>query len=107
MIHLWFMHDDSLPHLFLATREVVNNLFPTRFTGRGGPTVWSAISPDLNPFDFYLRRYLKSAVYAAEVSDVQYWQQRTQNGFVRPGVFQRVIHSAGALRLALKLKSGH
>lgn len=51
---LWFMHDGAPPHFLLAFREFLNNLFPERWMGRGGPTAWSAPSSDLNPLHFYL-----------------------------------------------------
>jgi hypothetical protein len=50
-------------------------LFPEQETGQGGPTAWSARSPDFNHLDFYLCGHLKAAVYATEVSDIQDWQQ--------------------------------
>jgi hypothetical protein len=44
------------------------------------------------PFRFLSRAHLKTTVYAIEVSDVQDWQQRTQNDFqiirTTPAVFQ-------------------
>ena len=62
--------------------------------GRGGPTTWTAPSADCNPLHFCLWRHQNSAVYAAEVSDVPFLQQRTQNGFdtirMRRGILQRV-----------------
>ena len=35
---LWFMHDGVPPLFLLAFREFLNNLFPERWMGRGGPT---------------------------------------------------------------------
>lgn len=80
-IHLWFMHDDAPPHLFLALQQFLNNVFPEQQIGRGGPTARPASSPELNPSHFYLWWHLQSAVCAAEVGDAQDLQQRTQNGF--------------------------
>ena len=58
-----------------------------------------------NPYYFYLWGHLQSTVCATEVSDVQNFQQWTQNGFemirAKPGIFQRIRQSQ---RPALKLK---
>jgi hypothetical protein len=92
---------------FLECREVLHNVFPEHWIGRSGPSAWPARSPDLNPLDFHLRRHPNSTVYAAEVSDVQGLQQRTQNGFdmilTIPGIFRRVTQSV-VRRATLKLK---
>ena len=45
-------------------QEEVNETFPNRWIGRGGPIAWPARSPDLNPLDFFLWGHMKSIVYA-------------------------------------------
>jgi hypothetical protein len=69
-------------------------VFPEQWLGRGGPAAWPVRCPDLNPLDFYLWEHLKPTVCTTEVSDVQDWQQRIQNGFemvrTTPGIFQPV-----------------
>jgi hypothetical protein len=52
-----------------AVRDVHNNTCHDRWIGRGGPTAWSARSPDLNPLDFYLWKHLKALMYAAPVDN--------------------------------------
>jgi hypothetical protein len=63
-------HDGAPPYLLLALWEFFNSMFPEQWVGRGGPTALPARSHDFNPLDFYLSGYLKSTVYAKEVSDV-------------------------------------
>jgi hypothetical protein len=69
-------------------------VFPEQWIGQGGPTAWTAPSPDLNPIDFYTWGHLQSTVCATEVSDIQDLQQQIQNGFemirMTPGTFQLV-----------------
>ena len=89
MVHVWWCSAIFL----LAVREFLNSVFPEQWVGRGGPTAWPALSPDLFTSHLYLWRHLKSTVCATEVSDVQDKQQRKQNGFdmirATPGIFQR------------------
>lgn len=60
---LWFQHDGAPGHYATAVRSYLDELFPGRWIGRGGPREWPPRSPDLNPLDFYLWGYLKSIVY--------------------------------------------
>jgi hypothetical protein len=38
-------------------------MYPNRWIGRGGLRHWPALSPDLNPLDFFLWGYVKNVVY--------------------------------------------
>lgn len=59
----WFQQDGAPPHYFLPAREIINEYFPNRWIGRGGPIRWPARSPDLTPMDFFYWPKLKSRVY--------------------------------------------
>lgn len=59
----WFQQDGAPPHYGLNIRAVLNQNFPNRWIGRGGPVNWPARSPDLNPLDFFYWGKLKSRVY--------------------------------------------
>jgi hypothetical protein len=48
------MHDGAPPHFSIAVREFLDNMYPARWIGWGGPIVWPRRSPDLNPVDFHL-----------------------------------------------------
>jgi hypothetical protein len=82
----------------------LKKLYPEQWVGRGVPVR----CPDLNPLDLYHWEHLKPTVYAKEVSDVQDWQQRIQNGFetvrTTPGIFQPVRKS---LFSCVEAKGGH
>ena len=46
-----FQLDGALSHLGLRVRKAVDDKFPNRWTGRDGPTLWPAQSPDITPLD--------------------------------------------------------
>ena len=48
------MHDGAPAHFSLVAREFLNATYEDRWIGRGGPHLWPARSPDLNPLDFFL-----------------------------------------------------
>jgi hypothetical protein len=53
-------------HLFSNSRqpkEILDEQYPDRWIGRGGPRSWPARSPDLNPLDFFLWGHVKNVVY--------------------------------------------
>lgn len=39
--------------MYLAVRELLNRIFPYRWTGRRGAVEWSSRSPNLNPIVFF------------------------------------------------------
>lgn len=94
---IWFMHDGAPPHFALIAREFLNNNYPARWIGRGGPQLWPARSPDLNPLDFFLWGYLKSLVYTTPIENLEDLQNRILRGcdIIRntPGIFERVRQS--------------
>jgi hypothetical protein len=77
---MWFLHDGAPAHFSLTAREHLNNIFPHRWIGRGGPVAWPLHSPDLNPLDFYLWGHLKTLVYSNPTPDVDSLRQRVEQG---------------------------
>jgi len=67
MVHAWWCCTTFSSYILGITVQCV----PEKWIGQGGPTEWSAPSPDLNLLDFYLWGHLHSAVCATEFSDVQ------------------------------------
>lgn len=65
--NMWFMHDGAPPHFSIAVRQFLNNAYPNRWIGRGGPVACPPRSPDFNPLDFYLWGHLKNLVYSTPV----------------------------------------
>jgi hypothetical protein len=55
----WFQHDGTPPHFSRRAREILDQQYPDRWIGRGGPRNWPARSPDLNPLDFFLWGHVK------------------------------------------------
>lgn len=56
---MWFMHDGAPAHFSMLAREFLTVTYGDRWIGRGGPHLWPARSPDLNPLDFFLWGHLK------------------------------------------------
>jgi len=48
-------------------RDYLNESFPNRWLGHGGPVAWPPRSPDLTPLDFYLWGHVKTLVYESKV----------------------------------------
>ncbi|OXU22739.1 hypothetical protein TSAR_012347 [Trichomalopsis sarcophagae] len=51
--HIILMHDGAPAHFAIDVSNHLDNLFPGRWIGRGGPTPWPARSADLNPLDYF------------------------------------------------------
>lgn len=64
-----FQQDGAPPHWSLEVRKFLNDTFPHRWIGRGGPIPWPPRSPDITPLDFFLWGYVKDRVYATRVND--------------------------------------
>jgi len=62
-----FQHDGAPPHYTWHVREYLNESFPNRWLGRGGPVAWPPRSPDLKPLDYYLWGHMKTLVYEIKV----------------------------------------
>jgi len=62
-----FQHDGAPPHYTRQEREFLNESFPNRWLGRGGPIAWPPRPPDLTPMD-YLWGHMKTLVYKPKVN---------------------------------------
>lgn len=60
---LIFKHDGCPAHFRVTVRQYLNDLYPNRWIGRGGPIAWPARSPDLTPLDFFVWGRMKTLVY--------------------------------------------
>ena len=60
---MWFQHDGAPVHSTRIVRDWLDQRFPGRWIGRGGPVSWPLRSPDLNPLDFFLWGHVKAYVY--------------------------------------------
>lgn len=68
---MWFQQDGCPAHFRLTVRAHLNNQYPGRWIGRGGPINWPARSPDLTPLDFFLWGRLKDLVYFERPTTVE------------------------------------
>ena len=64
---LWFQQDGAPAHFVLDVREYLNNVFPNRWIGRGGPVQWPPHSSDLTPMDFFIWGEMKYLVYETPI----------------------------------------
>ena len=64
---MYFQHDGAPPHYTCRVRDFLNQSFPNRWLGRGGPIPWPPRSPDLTPLDYYLWGHMKTLVYETKV----------------------------------------
>jgi len=77
------MHDGAPAHFSLLVRQHLDEMFPGKWVGRGGPIAWPPRSPDLNPLDFFLWGYAKSLVYSSAVDNVETLRNRLWQLFRR------------------------
>jgi hypothetical protein len=61
----------------------LNQHFPDRWIGRGGPVAWPARSPGLSPLDYFFWGHMKSLVYAVKSNS-------------RADLLNRIMDSSGA-----------
>lgn len=66
--NMWFLHDGAPVHHTGPIQNYLNEKFPDRWIGRGGPIAWPARSPDLTKIDFFLWGHVKNLVYASQPS---------------------------------------
>jgi len=48
------MQDGAPPRFSCFVTDVLNEIFPDVWIGKGGPIPWTIRSPDLSPLDFFL-----------------------------------------------------
>jgi hypothetical protein len=64
------------PHFQRNVTTFLDETFPGRWVGRGGPTAWPPRSPDLTPLDFLAWGFIKDVVYSRKVRDLADLRQR-------------------------------
>lgn len=73
---MWFQQDGAPPHYARTVRAFLNQMFPRRWMGRGGPYAYPARSPDLTPLDFYLWGKIKDLAYQSRPTTIEDMKQR-------------------------------
>jgi hypothetical protein len=71
-----FQQDDALPHFHRDVTTFLDETFPGRWIGRGGPTAWPPRSPDLTQLDFFAWWFIKDVVHSRKVRDLADLRQR-------------------------------
>ncbi|KAJ8980567.1 hypothetical protein NQ317_013074, partial [Molorchus minor] len=109
---MWLMHDGALAHFSEVVRDFLTQTYGNRWIGRGGPHLWPARSPDLNPLDFFLwGGHLKSLLYNTPLKNVEDLRNRIIAGCnsIRndAGVFERVRLSMRRLDSGIRVGGGH
>ena len=64
---MYLQHDGAPPHYTRHEIDYLNESFPNRWLGRGGPVTRPPRSPDLTPLDFYFWGHMKTLVYETKV----------------------------------------
>ncbi|GBM18465.1 hypothetical protein AVEN_66824-1 [Araneus ventricosus] len=72
-----FQQDGSPPHWSLEVRKVLDENFPSRWIGSGGPIPWPPRFPDITSLDF-LWGYVKNIVYQSPIRDIDELKSRTK-----------------------------
>jgi len=92
-----YQHDGAPAHFSRAVRDYLDQTYPGRWIGKGGPVAWPPRSPDLTSLDFFLWGHVKSLVYATPVETVEDLTARIFNACEvvqhTPGIFERVRQS--------------
>ncbi|XP_036149084.1 uncharacterized protein LOC118647750 [Monomorium pharaonis] len=57
-----FQHDGAPAHFSRRVREILDDRYPNRWMGRGGPIAWPPRSPDLNVLDYFVWGHIKVKV---------------------------------------------
>jgi hypothetical protein len=63
---MWLQQDGAPPNFGRQVTAFLNQHFPDRWIGRGGPVPWPARSQDLSPLDYFLLGHMKSLVHAVK-----------------------------------------
>lgn len=90
----WLQHDGCPVHFQRDVRQHLDQEYPGRWIGRGGPVAWPPRSPDLTPLDFYLWGTMEDMVFATPVPSEESLIARVAMAgeAIRqdPGVFARI-----------------
>lgn len=64
-----YLQMDGCPaHYSLNVRNFLNERYPNKWIGRGGPVAWPPRSPDLTPLDYFFWGAMKQAVYSEPIN---------------------------------------
>lgn len=90
-LQMLYQHDGAGPHFALAVRAHLDQAYPDRWIGRGGPIHWPARCPDLTPLDYFLWGHIKEIVYRNPVRDREECRRRINEAFASVGANEEMI----------------
>lgn len=64
---MYYQHDGAPAHFARQVKQHLDETFPGRWIGRGGPINWPPRSPDLTALDYCLWGWFKNEVYKVKV----------------------------------------
>lgn len=108
-----YQHDGCPAHYRRGVRDWLDENYPNKWIGRGGPIPWPARSPDLTPMDFYVWGHMKSIVYqdGHPVSTVEILRQRIIDAAneIRGQLTSRVVKTGlrDRMRACIRNRGGH
>lgn len=107
--NMWFMHDGCPAHFSRNVRDFLNNTFPQKWIGRGGPIPWPPRSPDLNPLDFFLWGFMKERVYATDVNTIDELRHRINAAteHIRPRFPRLLMNWIRRAQLCVEMQGQH
>lgn len=108
--NIFFQHDGAPAHTARIVVHFLNETFPHRWIGQGGPITWPARSPDLNPLNFFLWGTIKDIVYRTEVRDEEDLHERINGAFesVTPEMIEAMkANYIRRLRCCIRCEGGH
>lgn len=107
---MWIQLDGAPPHFALIVRDFLNQTYPNRWIGRGGPIAWPARSPDLTSPDFYLWGYLKNVVYEQQPTTREDMMERIRTAcrnIPRNVLLSTVTHFRKRIAMCIAANGGH
>lgn len=107
---MWFMQDGAPSHYDINVRRFLNERYPNRWIGRGGPVSWPARSPDLTCLDFFLWGYVKERVYQTPSNTPQELRNKIESAFrtITPQILDNVQKDfLRRVRLCIEVNGQH
>lgn len=107
---LWFMHDGAPAHSDESAKNRLNENFPMRWIGKGGPKAWPPYSPDLNPMDFYVWKRIDEMINKVEeFKTIDEFKDEIKNAFEKFRELEKshsddIVHEM-TIRIELCIKS--
>lgn len=94
-----YMHDGASAHFANPVRAYLNQHYEGAWIGRGGPIMWPARSPDLNPLDYFFWGHVKQII---SQGNPELYQQREAMGRMISDAFNRIRNDPALLQRSVE-----